>query len=221
VKDVAPVAHLITELDAKITDLEKLLATSKDYDESKKSKLPTDAGVAAVLAQAIADHADKSEYKGAAADVRDAAIKLWKSDSYDAAKAALAAVKEAAGGKSGGAAPDYDWAKLARLSSVMSEVNKRNGQLRRATRKAPPDPSVEARSASVLAILSLVAHEDTHEVKGGEADIAKWKAFSLDMQKASSDLSVAFEAKNADDAKKSFEALQKSCSACHADFRKE
>lgn len=213
---VAPVADLVTEAEAKIAALEASLADNDTYLKDKKTTIPTEAGVLAILAQAIAESEEKPSWKASAADLRDAAIEVADSKSFDDAKKGLAKIKDAAGGKAGGAKADHDWAKLAKLSTVMVEVNKRTGKLRRALRKTPDDES--ARDATVLAVLALAAHDDTHEVKKKD-DIPKWQGYAKTMQAEMTAVAAAIKAKDATATKDSWTKAQKSCSECHEVFR--
>jgi len=215
---VAPVADLVAEAEAKIKALETALATSDSYGAGAKRAIPDDAAVLAVLSQAIAEHEEKAAWKASAPDLREAAKALANSTSYDAAKKAFADAKAAHGGKAGSAKKDDDWAKLAKLGSVMNEVNKRNSSIRTGLRKADSDSEQLARSASVLAVLALVTHEDTHEVKKKE-DTPKWKALAADMQASMSGVAASLKKKDTAAAKDAFSKAGKSCNDCHDQFR--
>lgn len=215
---VAPVAELVAVGDAKIATLEAALKDGDSYGAAKSKAIPKDAGVLAVVAQALAEHSDKAAWKGAAADVRNAALKLAEAKSYDDAKAALAAVKEAQGGKASGAKAEHDWAKLTSLDNVMTEVAFLNGKVRGALRKTGDDTAEATRQASTLAVLALVAHADTHEVKN-KNDISKWQKFAADMQTHMTETATALRAKDAAAAKTAFAAAGKQCAGCHADFK--
>lgn len=221
IKEVAPGADLVIEADAKIKALEEALADNAKYQEAKASSLPRDAGVLAILSQAILESEDKPAWKAAAADVREGAIAIWNSKSFEDAKKGLDAVKAAAGGASAGAKPEAEWNKLSKLGALMKEVNARNGKLRRATRKLPEkdeELAQTARDASVLAVLALVTHEDTHEVKN-DAEKPLWQQQSKEFQAQMTAAATAFKAKDAASAKKSFDAANKACNDCHKKFR--
>lgn len=215
---VAPVEHLVVEAEGKVKALEVALESADSYGMAKGKTIPAEAGVLAVLAQAIAEDSEKPSWKASAPDLRDAAISIAQSKSYDEAKAGLAKAKDALGGKAGAAKKDHDWAKLAKFGSIMEEVNKRTGKLRRATRKLPDDTAEASRDASVLAVIGLVVHADTHEVKKKE-DASKWQALALEMQSEMTKMSAALKDKKADAAKESFTKANKACSECHEKFR--
>ena len=215
---VTPVADLVTEAETKIKDLEELLKDNDTYTKAKKKGIPQGAGTLAVLAQAIAQHDEDSAMKKSAADLRDAAISIAKSGSLDDAQKGLAAVKAAAGGKSGGAKAEHAWDKLIDMDSLMGEVSGRSGKLRKAFRKAPEDHAAAARDASVLAVLSLVIEADTHVVKD-KADLEKWKKYSTDMQKSMTEIAVALKAKDDAKGKALFVESSKSCNLCHTEIR--
>ncbi len=212
---VTPVADLVAEAEAKLKDLDGLIA---DYTKNKKKQIPQAAGTLAILAQAIAEHDEESAMKKSAADVRDAAISIAKAGSEDDAKKGLEAAKAAAGGKAGGAKVEHAWDKLADMDSLMAEVSGRNGKLRKALRKAPDDHAAVSRDASVLAVLALVIDADTHDVKD-KADIEKWKKYSKDLQSSMTKISAALKAKDDAGAKKEFLDSAKSCNACHTEIR--
>lgn len=221
IKDVAPGADLVLEADAKIKALEEALSSADKYQEAKAGPLGRDASVLAALAQAIVESEEKPQWKASAADVRDGAIAISGAKSFEEAKKGLDAVKAAAGGAAAGAKPEAEWNKLGKLGAVMKEVNARNGKLRRAVRKLPEkddELAQTARDASVLAILALVTHEDTHEVKN-DADKPLWQQQSKDFQKEMSAAAAAFKAKDAAGAKKAFDAANKACNDCHKKFR--
>lgn len=215
---VAPVADFVAEAEAKVKTLETALATNDSYLAGQKKSIPEDAGILAVLAQAIAEHEEKPTWKASAADLREGAKAIANSKTYDEAKKGLASVKDALGGKSAGASKDHEWGKLAKLGGVMAEVNKRNGALRKAVRSTTADTAQASRDASVVALLAVVTHEDTHEVKS-PADLPKWKAFALDMQTNMSAMAGDFRKKDVAAAKESFTKAGKSCADCHAEIR--
>lgn len=215
---VAPVADLVAEAEAKIKELDDLVGDGDKYTKAKKKGIPQAAGTLAALAQAIAEHDEDSKLKASAADVRDAAIALAKAGSQDDAKKSLAAAKEAAGGKAGGAKVEHAWDKLIDMDSLMSEVSARNGKLRKAFRKVPDDREPIARDASVLAVLSLAIEADTHDVKD-KADIEKWKKYSKDLQVSMTKISAALKAKDDAAGKDLFLKSAASCNACHTEIR--
>ena len=214
---VTPVADLVAEAESKIKDIEALVADDASYAKAKKKGVPQAAGTLATLAQGIAQHDEDSGWKKSAADVRDAAIAIAKSASFDDAKKGLEAVKAAAGGKAGVAKVEHDWDKLIDMDSLMSEVSARNGKFRKFF-KTPKDHDAASRDASVLAVLALVIEADTHEVKD-KADIEKWKKYSKDLQESMTKISAALKAKDEAGAKKLFVESGKSCSGCHTDIR--
>lgn len=220
---VAPIADLVAEVDAKIKVLEEALASDNSYLESKASTVPNEAGVLAVLAQAVVESDEKATWKAAAADLRDAAKAIGDAKTYDAAKAGLAAAKAAVGGKAGSAKPDAEWNKLCGLGKVMKEINKRKLKLGRTTRKktlTPAEFEEGARDASVAAVLALAAHDDTHEVKSGKKeDIDEWKKLSKDFQVQMTAAATAFKQQNLAAATDAYKKGNTTCTACHEKFR--
>lgn len=218
IADVAPIEDFTTEADAKVKSLEEALKDQTSFDAGKKKTIPEEAGILAILAQAVAEHSGSAAWKDSAADVRDAAKAIAKAGSLADAQKSLAAVKEAMGGKKGSAKVEHAWNELSNLDAVMSEVNKRTGKLRRAVRKLPDDTAQAARDASILALMGVVTHEDTHDVKD-KSKIAGWQKLCIDMQQDMSELSKQFKAKDQAKAKAAFDKANKSCSGCHEQYR--
>lgn len=215
---VTPVADLVAEAEVKVKDLEGLLADNDSYTKAKKKGVPQAAGTLALLAQGIAEHDEDSAWKKSAADIRDAALSITKAGSLDDAKKGLDAAKAAIGGKASGAKVEHAWDKLIDMDSLMAEVSKRNGSLRKSFRKAPEDHAAASRDASVMAILALAIEADTHEVKD-KADIEKWKKYSKDLQVSMTKISAALKAKDDAAGKALFTESAKSCNGCHTDIR--
>jgi cytochrome c556 len=220
VATVAPVADLVAEAELKIKALDEALASDKSYLESKTTSLPADAGVLAVLAQAIVESEEKAAWKASAPDLRDGAVAVASAKSYDEAKAGLAAVKSAFEGKAGAAKPEAEWNKLCRLKPLMKEVNKRNTKLRRASKNIPPNSDEAARDASVLAVLGLAAHDDTHEVKN-PAEVPEWQTLSKDFSTQMTAMATALKAKDKAAAGDAFGKANKACNGCHDKWRKD
>jgi hypothetical protein len=218
VASVAPVVDLAAEAEAKIKILETALADDKSYTEGKGKTIPVAAGTLSVLAQAIVESDEKVAWSATAADVRDAAMTVASSKSYADAKAGLDAIKAAQGGKASGAKPDAEWKKLAKLGVIMQEVNTRNGKLRRNTRKIPDDAAEAARDASVLAVLALAAHDDTHEVKDA-AKIPEWQKYSKEFSVQMTATAAALKAKDQAKASDGFKKANTACNDCHKVFR--
>jgi cytochrome c556 len=221
VSEVAPAADLVAEAEAKIKLLEESLADNSKYVETNKTTLPRDAGTLAILAQGIAESEQDSALKKSAPDLRDGAIAVWSAKSYEEARKGLEAVKAAQGGKTSGAKLEHDWNKLSKLGALMKEVNHRNGKLRRATRgSGKSDASESARDSSVMAVLALAAHDDTHEVKN-PADIQKWKDFSKEFQVQMTATATAFRKNDKDGAAAAYKKANTACTDCHKVFREE
>lgn len=221
IADVAPVGDLVHEADAKIKALEEHLASDKSFNEGKGSSIPRDAGVLAVLAQAISESSESSPWQASAKDVRDGAIAVWSSKSFDDAKKGLEKIKAAHAGKAGDAKPEHDWNKLCKLGSLMKELSARNGKLRSATKKkqmTPQEMEESSRHASVLAVLGLAAEEDTHEVKKKE-EVGEWKKFAKAFQSDMHATSEAFKKGDMAAAAAAWKKGNSACNECHMKFK--
>jgi hypothetical protein len=215
---VAPIADLVAETDVRIKAIEEALATEQSYLQSKGTTIPSLAGVLAVVAQAVAESEETATWKAAAPSLRDAAIAVANAKTYAEAKQGLAAIKEAQGGKAGAAKPDAEWNKLCKLGALMKEVNSRNTKLRRAKTSLPANTEEASRDASVLAVLALAAHDDTHEVKD-KAQIPDWQKFSKEFSAHMTGMAAAFKKRDKEGAAAGFKKANDVCNACHDKFR--
>lgn len=225
---VAPVGDLAGQIEASIKLLDEYLATNETYTQSKK-KVRIEATVVAVLSQAVVESDDKASvaWNAAAADLRDAARSIGDSKTYDAAKKGLEAVKAAHGGTAAGAKPEHEWNKLAGLGAVMDAINSRSGKIRNGSRKKA-DTVTDAEladgsgAASVLAVLALAVHDDTHEVKSKKKeDIDQWQKFAKEFQTQLTATSAAFKKKDMAGAADGWKKGNAACNECHAKFREK
>jgi hypothetical protein len=106
---------------------------------------------------------------------------------------------------------------------VMKEVSKRNGKLRRATKKkesTEADLAEAARDASTIAVLALAVHDDTHEVKK-PAEIKDWQKFSKEFQVQMTATAAAFKKKDMTAAGDVWKKANSLCNDCHKQFKPE
>ncbi len=214
--EVASTDDLVAEATARLTDVEQALASAESYKERLDS-MRRSATYLAICAQALAEHEADSKLKQSGPDLRDAALAIARSRSYDEATKALPALKAAAAGKASGTVTvEYDWSKLARLGSVMSAMKSRSESLRRAMRK-PGDPTEDSRHATAIALLALVAHGNTHAVKNPD-DKPRWRELSLEVQRHFTKAATAIKAKD-ESAGDHFRLGMEACNTCHEKFK--
>jgi hypothetical protein len=214
--EVASTDDLAAEVVARLSDVEQALASTESYRERLDS-MRRSATHLAICAQALAEHESNSELKASGPELRDAALAIARSTSFEDATKYLPALKACASGKvSGTAKVEYDWSKLARLGSVMSALKSRSESLRRAMRK-PGDPVEDSRHATAMALLALVAHGDTHAVKD-PSDMPRWHDLSLKLQRHMTNAAKAIKAKD-DSAADHFRRGMETCNTCHEKFK--
>ncbi len=223
VSSVAPAQNLVTAADEKVASIEKSLTDPEGFDKAKKN-LKRDAGILAVLAQAIAEHDQQTPWQLSAPDLRDVALQLAAADSHGQAVQLLETAKNAQGGEPKGAEKQANWNKLIDFDSLMDEIKLRNSTVGRAARKMRRGLSEDereevARDLEILALTGLVVGADTHEVKNN-SDIPKWKQFAAEQRMGAVETAVAFRKNDGNAVKASYAKLKKSCSGCHKAFRK-
>ncbi|HET6422279.1 MAG TPA: hypothetical protein VFG20_01270 [Planctomycetaceae bacterium] len=215
-ENLATADDLVAEAQALGKDIEECLASRDSYEEFG-SKLKHSTSLLMIVGQVLAEHPQPSKLKAAGADLRDAAIVLNQTLSYDAAKAAQPAVRDALDGKSTGkAAVDVPWPQLMKYRPAMDQMNQRLPALRRVMRR-PKDPVVESRQMLAMALLSIPMHADPR-IKTPE-EIPEWQAFTQSMQTHLSDATVKLKAKDLPAANEAFVAGMANCNKCHERFK--
>lgn len=215
---VAPLEDLVLEVDDRIKALEKLLASEESFEENKETAVWQGFTVLAVIGQGIAEHPDHGKTKIQGPHLRDAARQFTAKSSYDEAKAALEAVTKAhTGGASGDASVEHDWAKLVRMHPMMYEIEERSGSLNRVIRR-PRGRADEPVHASVIALLTLAMHADTHEVKNPD-EIPQWHALAREYLDTMTGVAKAVRQKDKETAGELMVKATATCDKCHEKFR--
>lgn len=219
VVEVATAEDLVAEIHSKIELLGSQHASADAFAKATETKQVNQAaGVVAVIAQAIVEHPEKSKASFKPADVREAALAVRASKSFDDSSKAFALLKDAVAGKSSGAAKDDAlWNKLTGQGRMMEEINSRSATIRRSLRRLQK-PDETARDCSVLAVLALAMEADTHEVKDPTL-LPLWKELSVKYRSEMVHMSKAVRAKDITKANEHFTAANEACNKCHEQIR--
>ena len=216
--DVASTEDLTAEVSALVEELERGLA-SEDSFPATAGKLRRAAVQLALLSQALSEHDEESKFQQKGAALRDAALQLAQSRSYEESCRSIATLKQAVEGSgSTTAKPEYDWAKIASLRLLMDSLRERTDLVRKALRR-PKDPAAESRQASVMAILALAidAHAKGNPSREEQPD---WHQSSGDLQKFLTKTARAIRSGERDAALEHFSAAQQACDRCHEKFKR-
>lgn len=215
---VAPLEDLVLEVDDRIKALDKLLASEESFEENKETAVWQGFTVLTVIGQGIAEHPDHGQTKIQGPHLRDAARKFTQNSDYAEARAALEAVRKAHQGEaSGDAAVEHDWAKLVRMHPMMYEIEERSGSLNRVIRR-PRGRADEPVHASVIALLTLAMHADTHEVKNPD-EIPQWHALAREYLDTMTGVAKAVREKDKATAGELMVKATATCDRCHEKFR--
>jgi len=218
IAEVIPVEELSASVAETADDLQKLIASEAAFKEAD-SKVTNTASVLASLAQALSEVDGEAPLKPVASHIRKAAQDIAMAKDFAATQGAsqkLAAALK--GGADLGDAPAaVAWGKVAKMHPVMEVMEQRSTMLSRAIKRLRK-PEEEAKLASSIAVLALVTHGDTHEVKD-EADLPQWHALALELQTTMSQTATAIRAKDKAAAEKAFNLAKESCDKCHEKFQ--
>jgi hypothetical protein len=218
VAEVAPLTDLVHEVDARVEELDELLASADSFEEKKAEEVHRAFGVLAVLAQAIAEHPDREQAKFQAVALREAAKQFTLETTYEDAKAAAESIRQAHAGEAKSDAPvEHDWAKLIAMYPMMMEIETRSGSINRVVRRPRGRPE-EPVHASVIAILTLAMHADTHTVKD-PAQIPAWQELSREYLGQITGVAKAIREKDKETAAELMMKATTTCDRCHEQFR--
>ena len=214
--EVASPADLTAEVVSLLAAAEQACASLESYNE-RPDQLKRNAIQIAILSQALAEHETDSPQKKSAPSVRNAALALARTASFEEAAEALPRLKEAVDGKvSGTPVVEADWGKLARASVLMPIMKQRSEAIRRALRR-PKDPDAESRQAMAIALMILAVHGDTQAVKN-PADKPVWQETCLELQGHMSRAVAAIKSKDGT-AADHFRLGMEACDKCHEKFK--
>lgn len=215
---VAPLEDLVHEADARVEELGQLLASAESFEEHKEAKVHQAFSVLSVLGQGIAEHPDHGKTKIQGPHLRDAALQFTLKSTYEQAKGALESIAKAHKGEaSGEAALEHDWAKLTKMHPMMLEIEERSGDLNRVIRR-PRGRADEPVHASVIALLTLAMHADTHEVKNA-GDIPVWQGYAREYLDQMTGVAKAVREQDKTAAGELMMKATATCDKCHEKFR--
>lgn len=219
ISELISTADLQVEIAMKIEELGPLVESADAFVENKK-RIRQSASMLVVAAQALAEHDDESDFKPSAPDLREAGIKIALAEAHADAADGLQEAQAAHRGESSKSAPvEYDWAKLVKQRPIMEDNEAKMQQLQRALRR-PKDPAAESRIAALLAVSSLPAIVDTHEVKD-KSQLPEWDRLAKLMVDQLAEVTTAIKDKDAMKAQSIFKMSRTTCVECHRQFKKE
>ncbi|MBN2473824.1 MAG: hypothetical protein JXB62_04410 [Pirellulales bacterium] len=216
VSSYAPAEDLAGQVVEYIQELEDVVATEQDYDDSE-DKIAKAANTLVVIALALGLHDQDSQFKANAAALVKAAQELAKTSDFTSAKAGVAALKTAVA--QGGDGPELKWEPVADLPSLMKQVPLIHTKLKRYTtaRRFESKAKDTAGYSAAIAAIAQGTVADTREAKSPE-QVQQWYAFSVQMRQAAGAVNAAVRALDESACTEAMNDLQKSCDDCHAVF---
>jgi len=217
VSTFAPAKDLVVQVDYYVERLENAVKDEAEYKDST-DKIFKDANTLAVLGLTVGLSDEDNKYKKAAPGLVKASQKLAAAKDFAAAKAGVAAVKEAL--SSSGDPSSLKWEdKVASLPALMAQVPLVNNRLKRNVggirfAKMAKENAGESATLAAIAQASMANADDVKQF----GDAAKWNKFCADMRDAAGALNVAIQKKDKDAAGTVMKKLAKSCDDCHEVF---
>ncbi len=220
VSTFAPAKDLVGQADKYLAELDQTVASEGDYKDGTE-KIARDANTLIVVALALGLHDQDSKYKASAGAMVKAAGELAATKDFEAAKKAVAALKDAAEGK-GQAGGALKWAKVASLEELMKQVPVINTKLKMNVKgsKFKKKAKETAGYTAALAVIAQGSMADTSATKTAD-QVKQWREFSAAMRDDAGAVNAAIHNGDQDAADAAMKKLAQSCDDCHDVFHKE
>ncbi|NUQ62391.1 MAG: hypothetical protein HUU20_07875 [Pirellulales bacterium] len=215
----APAEELVGQLDDYVETIEDSVKSKEEFADSKE-KIAKDADTVLLIALALGLHDKPNKYKRAAPGLVAAAKTVSAAGDYDAAKAAVEALKTARASNGDPSTLDWQEAKSASLEALMKQVPLINTKMKRHVRKIKSRTDEAAGHAALLAAIaqgSMPLADKTDK----PAEAEKWYVYCAQMRDAASKLHGLIRKQDQEGANKAVKDLTKTCDDCHAVFHPE
>jgi hypothetical protein len=221
VSTFASTEDLIGQLREYVSELEESVESKNDYLDAKE-KLAKDADTVLLIALALGLHDEDNKFKQAAPGLVKTAAKVAKATDFEAAKAAVQAVKEAGGSKGDPSQLSWQDAHATSLPALMKQVPLINTKMKRWLRGSYFKSRAD-RTTGMSAVLATIAQGSMvladKTDKPGEAE--KWHVFCAQMRDSAARLNAAIRSQDQETARQELKHLTQSCDDCHAIFHPE
>jgi hypothetical protein len=219
VSTYAPLADVLSELNAYLDRLTVDVADQASYGEDQKGRILKDASTVAVLGLMLGMHdQENARKKSAAVLVELAGALAANTDDFQSARAALGKLKAAWEDPTEG--EPLTWEPVADLAVLMQQVPIVNNALRRGVTSRRFDRTIDktAGHAVTLAAIAQASLLDTTYC-GDEEGEQEWRKICAEMRDAAAGVYQAVRAKDQEAAKLGMDRIVATCDACHHRFR--
>jgi hypothetical protein len=217
VSTFAPAPDLERQADKYIRGFDEPTANAQNYKDDQ-DKIAKDANTLVIIALSLGLHDQPNKDQAHASALMKAAQNLAASKDYEAAKKAVAEVRDAAKGK-GAAGGELKWQKVASLPELMKQVPLINNNLKRYLK--PEKFKQKAKETqgytAVIAAIAQGSIADTSEAKNPN-QVKQWYEFMVTMRDAAGKLNAAIHKGDKTAADAAMTKLTKSCTDCHDVF---
>ncbi len=213
----APAENLLAQVDHFMERLEEAVSTEDEYKDGV-TRIARDSNTMILIAVALGLHDEDHKLKANAPAMLQAAQAVAATETYEAAKDAVAKLKTAIA--EGGEGPELKWEKVASLKELMEQVPLIRASINRRVRRFDRNTDAIAGDAVAVAVIgqgSIANIDETIEPEKPD----EWKKYNLDMRNAAAELLAAARAADEEAAQAAFAKLDQSCNDCHVIFHPE
>ncbi|MBU4272513.1 MAG: cytochrome c [Planctomycetes bacterium] len=220
VSTFAPAEDLAIQADKYIKNLEKTIVDDDEFQYIQE-KIAKEANTLIIITLALGLHDEPNKYKDRAGALMQAAALLAAVEDLEAAKKAVAAVREAADGKRK-SNMELKWGRAASLPELMKQVPLVNTKLKRHVKgeRFKSKAKLTAGYTAVIAAIAQGSMADTSEAKDA-GQVKQWFEFSVAMRDSAGALNAAIHKGDEPAAAEAMKKLAQSCNDCHAVFHPE
>ncbi len=220
VSTFAPAEDLTIQADKYIRNLEKAIVDDDEFQYIQE-KIAKVSNTLIVIALALGLHDEPNKYQDRAGALMQAAALLAVVEDMEAAKKAIAVVREAADGK-WESDLELKWGQAASLPELMKQVPTINTKLKRYIKgkRFKSKARLTVGYTAVIAAIAQGSMADTSEAKDAEQAM-QWFEFSVAMRDSAGAMNAAIHKGDEAAGAKAMKKLAQSCNDCHAVFHPE
>ena len=217
ITEIVSVEDLETEMDAKYRELTDAMSSLEKWQATTQQRryLTTQLSI---ICQSLVLHGGQSSRKNDAAILRDAVLKIGKTENFEAAQLDFKQLQMNLNGGSVAPVEIPTWRSLRSTHTLMESLRERTDQIRKSLRRSK-DVQAESRQAMTMALIGIAIADHAMELPDA-IDQDSWRNWSIELQSEMTKTATAIRTGDRNSALESFKSAQVTCDRCHERFKK-